>query len=105
MDRYQFTPIVQDSGSLKQMYGATYYPVIEATSNDIYLNPHIGMRLDNLAYEYYGDAGLWWVIAIANNIGKGTLTITEQMQLRIPDPAQIETTLSEKLQAAQTKEI
>ena len=28
-----------------------------------------GKRLDHYAYEYYGDAGNWWVIAAASGIG------------------------------------
>lgn len=28
-----------------------------------------GKRLDHIAFEYYNDARLWWIIAAASNIG------------------------------------
>tara|TARA_R100000005_G_C5000581_1_gene207467 strand:+ start:676 stop:963 length:288 start_codon:yes stop_codon:yes gene_type:complete len=41
-------------------------------------------RLDNLAYQYYGNRDLWYVIALANNIGKGSLFVPRGMILRLP---------------------
>jgi nucleoid-associated protein YgaU len=40
--------------------------------------------LDSLAFKYYGDPTLWWIIALANNIGKGRLAVPSGIQLRIP---------------------
>jgi hypothetical protein len=37
-----------------------------------------------LAKKYYGDESFWWVIAQANNLGKGKLSIPLGKQLRIP---------------------
>jgi nucleoid-associated protein YgaU len=37
-----------------------------------------------LAYQYYEDQSLWWVIAKANNLGKGTWYITPGTLIRIP---------------------
>jgi hypothetical protein len=37
-----------------------------------------------LAFEYYNDVTLWWIIAEANGIGKGSLAIPTGKQLRIP---------------------
>ena len=42
-----------------------------------------GKRLDHYAYEYYGDAGNWWVIAAASGIGWG-LQIPPGTFLKIP---------------------
>lgn len=42
-----------------------------------------GERLDLLAYRYYGDAALWWVIAEANNIAN-PLRLEVGMRLRVP---------------------
>jgi len=37
-----------------------------------------------LAYEYYGDKNLWWVIAVANNLNDASLYIETGKQLRLP---------------------
>ena len=52
-------------------------------NQDKFIRAKDGDRLDTLAYNYYGDTTLWWVIAKANGVkGKPTLTIGEI--LRIP---------------------
>jgi len=54
------------------------------TAGDI-IDPKIfGDRLDNLAWEYYKDPSLWWIIARANGIGLGNLSVPIGEQLRIP---------------------
>jgi nucleoid-associated protein YgaU len=51
----------------------------------VYVITTVGDRLDSLAYSYYNDATLWWVISAANNnITKGALYPTPGTQLRIP---------------------
>jgi nucleoid-associated protein YgaU len=51
----------------------------------VYVITTVGDRLDSLAYSYYKDATLWWVIAMANNnITKGALYPEPGTQLRIP---------------------
>ena len=40
-------------------------------------------RLDLLAYNYYGDRKLWWVIAKANGI-RGKIALKAGQILRIP---------------------
>jgi len=37
-----------------------------------------------LANKYYGDITLWWMIAISNNLGKGTMVVPTGIRLRIP---------------------
>lgn len=44
-------------------------------------------RLDRVAYKYYKDAALWWVIASANGI-VGTMYPTPGQLLRIPTDIQ-----------------
>jgi hypothetical protein len=43
-----------------------------------------GDRLDTLAYQYFKDATLWWIIASANNIHDAPLGIKDGTILRIP---------------------
>lgn len=57
---------------------------IEPKLSDIYILVVKGDRLDILADRYYKKSSLWKIIAIANNIGLGTLFVQESMQLRIP---------------------
>ena len=40
--------------------------------------------IDILSNQYYGTVKYWWVIALANKMGKGTLYVTPGYQLRIP---------------------
>jgi hypothetical protein len=42
-------------------------------------------RLDNLAKLFYDDSTLWWIIASANNLGKGSWIVPQNTTLRIPD--------------------
>jgi nucleoid-associated protein YgaU len=37
-----------------------------------------------LAYKYYKDQTLWWVIATANGLGKSGIMVPPGLQLRIP---------------------
>lgn len=66
-------------------YKGKFYPNIPLSESDVYVITNIGDRLDSLAYSYYNDATLWWVIAMANNnITKGALYPEPGTQLRIP---------------------
>lgn len=47
-----------------------------------------GERLDLLAYRYYSDSALWWVIADANDI-KNPLRIEVGKRLRIPSKSTV----------------
>ena len=54
------------------------------TVDDRYIIGMQGDRLDNLAFKYYGDARLWWILARANYLGKGDLSVPIGAQIRIP---------------------
>tara|TARA_R100001015_G_C4601816_1_gene156768 strand:+ start:234 stop:533 length:300 start_codon:yes stop_codon:yes gene_type:complete len=84
MKRYDNIEIIKKEGERK-FTETVVYPVINPSINDIYIITKQGDRLDNLAWEYYRDPSLWWIIARANNIGKGTLFPEVGVQLRIPD--------------------
>ena len=60
------------------------YPKMAKESQDMYIISIQGDRLDNLAYKYYEDARLWWILARANNLGKGDMEVPIGTQLRIP---------------------
>ena len=72
-------------------------PQIDIDRGDIFILSVIGDRLDRLAYLYYDDASLWWFIAKANNLGKGTWFIPPGTVLRIPAKVDSEFTLLTEL--------
>ena len=85
MNRYKY--IIEkrlDSKRKRLRYNSNLPPKIEKSADDIYIIARHGDRLDLLAYEYYGDQSHWWVLAQANNIGKGTFAIKPGIRVRIP---------------------
>ena len=85
MDRYTDAPILKTANTNRPYYKAKFYPNIPLSESDVYVITTVGDRLDNLAFSYYNDATLWWVIAMANNNAtKGALYPEPGTQLRIP---------------------
>ena len=69
----------------KPYYKGKVYPNIPLSESDIYVITTIGDRLDSLAYSYYRDVNLWWIISAANNNAtKGSMFPVPGTQLRIP---------------------
>jgi hypothetical protein len=68
----------------KQVYRSRIYPNITLRDDDVYIMTETGDRLDTLAYQYFKDATLWWIIASANNIHDAPLGIKDGTILRIP---------------------
>ena len=68
----------------KRVYKSTTYPPIPPSTTDIIVVSNEGDFLDTLAYKYYGDPTLFWVIANANNLGKGRFSVPPGLSLRIP---------------------
>ena len=62
----------------------TLYPAIPLSDEDQFIFPMDGDRLDSVAYRYYNDASLWWVVAKANELGKGRTILNPNFQIRIP---------------------
>lgn len=63
------------------------YPEIEPSAEDTYIITSYEDRLDLLAYDYYGDESLWWVISRANPdvTRRDSFFIKSGVQIRIPD--------------------
>jgi phage tail protein X len=84
MLRYSQIPI-QTRYDGKMVYKSTIYPVIQPQDTDVQIVSNDGDYLDTLAYKYYGDPTLWFIIALANpGIGKGRFSIPAGLTLRIP---------------------
>lgn len=54
-------------------------------------------RVDLIAQTYYGDAGLWWVIAWANNLEILPTDLKENAQIRIPSLSYVQNELLRKV--------
>ena len=69
-----------------QYYGTVTYPEIPQNESDIWVETEFGDRLDSLAYQFYSDVTLYWIISIANpnKVNMGSLYLTPGDQIRIP---------------------
>jgi len=84
MERYE-NPTVLSTQEGRPYYKGKFYPNIPLSETDVYVITTIGDRLDNIAYSYYNDSTLWWIIAAANNnVTNGALYPIPGTQLRIP---------------------
>jgi phage tail protein X len=82
--RYNNPEILIDKNG-QRYFKSRKYPLIPPAESDIYVVTVQGDRLDLLAYNYYNDASLWWVISMANNnITVGSMFPEPGTQLRIP---------------------
>lgn len=85
MNRYENTDILTMANTNRPYYKGKFYPDIPLSESDEYIITTVGDRLDNIAFSYYRDSTLWWVIAAANNnITKGALFPEPGTQLRVP---------------------
>ena len=78
MYRYDFTEITN------KKFNTFRFPKINSDERDFYIIAREGDRLDLLANEFYEDSNLWWLIADANNLGKGNLNVPAGKQIIIP---------------------
>ena len=83
MKRYDSTQVTERWDG-KRVFKTTTYPIIEPQNGDAIIISNEADYLDSIAYTYYGDPTLWWVIALVNNLGKGRMSVPPGLQLRIP---------------------
>lgn len=93
MGRYDNLNIFKTNEN-KRYYSAPIYPEIDQLDNDDYIISHAETRLDILAFNYYNDVNLYWIIAICNNI-QGTIFVEPGIQLCIPNRNRLSDILSE----------
>ena len=82
MRRYGTTRKKVDKSG-KRVFGITYYPQIPLDNSDRLYTTIDGERIENIAFTFYEDETLWWVIAKANGI-KGKTALKPGENLRIP---------------------
>jgi nucleoid-associated protein YgaU len=83
MSRYDNNPIKKTFDG-KEVYRTKIYPNIPLKDTDVYVMTETGDRLDTLAFQYYEDSSLWWIIAAANNIHDAPMGLQDGTILRIP---------------------
>lgn len=83
MKRYTSIPVTTRWDG-KRVYLSTLYPPIPPQDTDLQIITNETDYLDTLAYKYYGDTTLFWIIAVANNLGKGRLSVQPGLTIRIP---------------------
>ena len=84
MYRYQNIQIVKTDSTSDRYYVNNIYPEIPYSENDSYVITVLGDRLDTLAFNFYGDTSLYWVIATANALPGDSIYLDPGSQLRIP---------------------
>jgi len=89
MSRYENTKIYRNllnrdknTNKLKvSKYATTIYQTVPESNSDIFIITQDGDRLDNLAFQFYGDPHLWWFIANTN--GLSHMNLEPGLSLRI----------------------
>lgn len=81
--RYRESKIFKDENGT-QYLNRVQYPVIPIADSDIIITGVKGVRMDNLAFKYYGNQELWWIIARANNQNNGSMYLQVGRKYRIP---------------------
>ncbi len=79
----------------KRRLSSVIVPNIPTSPNDVYIKTTSVDRLDKLANTFYQDATMWWVIGVANGLGKGTLIVPENTTIRIPDKNIVQQVINE----------
>jgi hypothetical protein len=90
-DNYTFTQTPKlDVENKRRYYDSLIDPVIEKNIDDIYVVTSVGERLDLLAWKYYQDPELWWIISAANpELRKDSLYLEPGIQVRVPRDYQV----------------
>jgi hypothetical protein len=91
MNRYADVKLFRTLNNNLRNKGLTYgnsakYPIVPQQENDIYAITEWGDRFESLAFQFYGDVTLWWVIAIANPniVNFSSIFLPIGSQIRIP---------------------
>jgi nucleoid-associated protein YgaU len=88
MGRYNKINIQKKTKGL--VFHSNLMPYFEGADSDFLIITEEDDRLDTLAFQFYKNASLWWVIAVYNNLTNIDLKLEPGLQLRIPiDPTYV----------------
>ena len=76
--------VILDNKTITVINHVCYYSNIPMSDRDLYVATETGDRLDTLAYQFYNNASLWWIIASANNIHNAVFGLADGTIIRIP---------------------
>jgi len=82
--RYQNIPTTKYNITGSEYYQTNVYPTVQPTDTDYYVITTVNDRLDLLAFDFYQDSSLWWIIASANALPGDSIYPPVGIQLRIP---------------------
>ena len=90
-NRLRYIEIKRDQITNNRYYKNIEYPEIPVAPNDIYIISKSTDRVDLLAFDYYNDEKLWWIISKANpgKIKRDSFFIDPGLQIRIPSNVEI----------------
>ena len=82
MNRYADIEILKTTNNDLRTQGTRYI----VNENDIYVITEWGDRFESLAFRFYGDVTLWWIISIANPnlVDFSSIFLPIGSQIRIP---------------------
>lgn len=86
-NRYRKCPVFADKETGEYVLGTRSMDEIPKSPQDTYhvVTSYEAYRLDLIAYHYYENALLWWIIAQANDIYDPFNDVVPGMTLRIPN--------------------
>lgn len=80
--RLQFGNLLSIDGF--EFWDLLQLPQIRPQPDDIFYTPKDHERIDLLAYKFYGDPILWWVLAVANDLELLPTDLNSGVTLRVP---------------------
>tara|TARA_R110000772_G_scaffold60261_1_gene135966 strand:- start:4858 stop:5172 length:315 start_codon:yes stop_codon:yes gene_type:complete len=83
--------IKTDLDTNNRYYKNIEYPSIPEDINDIYIISKSTDRLDLLAFDYYKNSQLWWIISKANpdKVKRDSFFLNPGLQIRIPSQSNV----------------
>ena len=83
--RLQFSELLVSDSNV-EFWDLVSFPTIPTQPDDIYYVVQGSDRIDTLAYKFYNDPVLWWVIAYANDMYLLPTDLSIGDQITIPSP-------------------
>ena len=96
--RLRFAELVSSDGVT--FWNALDPPTIPQQTDDLKYTVRSSDRIDRIAYKFYGDPVLWWVIALANDLELLPTALFLGQVLTIPAPRYV---LQQLFQTAKVK--
>ncbi len=84
---------VQQGSTLFSYWELPDFPTIEAQDDDLAHIVTSTDRIDALAFRYYKESRLWWVIGLANGWDDCWSSLNEGDEIVIPSPRYVRDTL------------